>query len=581
MRPITVLTACLCLVFATLGAYAQSSGSSSGFGSSDPSGSSGPATRWFTVDSLNAGLPEMPAFVDRDTPRGMMETFWFAGEAEDWDRAMHTLNLNEVAQEIRADVAPMLAERLFDILQRGYVLDWNTFSDRPDALNANTTTENPMAGEPRRSIRITTLDLPDRPASIRIERVKTPDGDPVWVFSDETVVNINQLYEVYGPSELELAMPAMLRQNAFWTLKWWEVVALPLVCLVGILVAAWAYRAIGRARRRKPRPMVREILESVQIPVALFAFVGIFALVKEFLFTFSGPVSRFVGPLQSLLFVIALALIAVRIVDAVLERLVTDNMDDITANQDADTRDLYTNISAVRRVAVVVAILVGAAIILIETNASDTLGFSLLASAGAIGLILAFAARTMLSDIMASLQIAIAKTARIGDAIYWQDNWCYVEKIKFTHVQVRSWDHRRLIIPVSELVSNTFENWSKQDPKIVKLVELRLDHRADVDELRRVFSDFVEGEEDILEKSEAKVQVVGHDHTGMLVRFLAPAPDPARGWNMQCRMRERLLREAAGLEDKVGKEPAGQAAYFPREREVLVGEFDQVDRENV
>lgn len=574
MRSITtVFAACLCLVVAALGAHAQSSDG----GSSD---SSGPATRWFEVESLNAGLPEMPRFVDRDTPRGMMETFWFAGEAEDWDRAMHTLNFNEVSPEIRADVAPMLTARLFDILQRGYVLDWGTFSDRPDALDETSSSKNPMAGEPRRSIRVTTLDLPDRPASIRIERVKTPDGYPVWVFSDETVVNINQLYEVYGPSELEMAMPDILRQTAFWTLKWWEVVAIPLVCFIAFLAALWSYRMIGRAKRRKPRPMVREILDSVQIPVALFAFVGVFALVKEFLFTFSGPVSRVFGPLQTLLFIIAIALIAVRIVDAVLERLVTDNMEDITANQDADTRDLYTNISAIRRITVVLAIVVGAALILIQTNAADTLGFSLLASAGAIGLILAFAARTVLSDIMASLQIAIAKTARIGDAILWQGNWCYVEKIKFTHVQARSWDHRRLIIPVSELVSNTFENWSKQDPKIVKLVELRLDHRADVNALREVFDEFVQAEEDITDKSEAKVQVVGHDHTGMLVRFLAPAPDPAKGWDMQCRMRERVLSYAAKLEDEVGKEPAGQAAYFPREREVLVGEYDQVKSEN-
>ncbi|MEN3792585.1 mechanosensitive ion channel family protein [Fulvimarina sp. MAC3] len=570
MRPITILAACLCLVWATLGAHAQSSGS----------GSSSPATRWFEVESLNAGLPPMPRFVDRDTPRGMMETFWFAAEVKDWDRAMYTLNFNEISPEIRAEVAPLLTERLFDILQRGYVLDWGTFSDRPDALDAMASSKNPMAGEPRRSIRIATLDLPNRPASIRIERVKTPNGDPVWVFSDETVVNINQLYEVYGPSELERAMPKFLQQNAFWTLKWWEVVAIPLVCFAAFMFAAWAYHAVGRARRRKPHPMVKNILDSVQIPVALFAFVGTFFLVKEFLFTFSGPVSRFVDPLQIFLLVVALALIAVRIVDAVLERLVTDNMEDITQNQDADTRDLYTNISAVRRIAVVVAILVGAALILIQTDASNTLGFSLLASAGAVGLILAFAARTVLSDIMASLQIAIAKTARIGDAILWKGDWCYVEKIKFTHVQARSWDHRRLIIPVSELVSNTFENWSKQDPKIVKLVELRLDHRADVDALREVFNEFVESEEDITDKSEAKVQVVGHDHTGMLVRFLAPAPDPAKGWDMQCRMRERVLSYAAKLEDKVGKEPAGQAAYFPREREVLVGEFDQAKSEN-
>ncbi|MDY8110274.1 mechanosensitive ion channel [Fulvimarina sp. 2208YS6-2-32] len=558
MRLLTIAMALACLVVSGMSAGAQSD--------------SGPATRWFEVDSLNEGLPPTPPFVDRDTPQAMMETFWFAGQDEDWGRAMYTLNLNGVAPEIRSDVAPFLTERLFEVIQRGMSIDWNDYSDRPDALEAMSSSKNPMAGETRRNIRLGVLELQNRPVSIRIERLKPEDGEPVWVFSSETVANINALYEIYGPSRLEQAMPEVLRAPAFWTLKWWEVIALPLVFLLALGAGGVAYKSVARVKRRKVRRIVREILDAVQVPIALLAFVGVFSLVKGFLFTFSGPVSQFLGPLQTLLFVTALALIAVRIVDAILERLVARNMEDLTENEDADTRDLYTNISAIRRMAVVVAILVGGALILIQTNAAQTLGFSLLASAGVIGLILAFAARTLLADIMASLQIAIAKTARIGDAILWQGNWCYVEKIKFTHVQVRSWDERRLIIPVSELVSNTFENWSKQDPTIVKLVELRLDHRADVDALREAFEAFVKDEEDITDKSETKVQVVGHDATGMLVRFVAPAPDPIRGWNMQCRMREHLLASAARLEDTAGGEPGGKAAYFPREREVKIGE---------
>lgn len=40
-----------------------------------------------------------------------------------------------------------------------------------------------------------------------------------------------------------------------------------------------------------------------------------------------------------------------------------------------------------------------------------------LASAGVTGLIIAFAARRVLGDIMASLQIAFARTARIGGRV--------------------------------------------------------------------------------------------------------------------------------------------------------------------
>ena len=164
----------------------------------------------------------------------------------------------------------------------------------------------------------------------------------------------------------------------------------------------------------------------MRIPVALLAVIGTFSLVKSALFTFSGAVDTFLAPLQTILFILAVVLIGVRAVDALLDQIVERNVEDIADQESADTRDFYTNVSAARRLAIVVAFLVGTALVLVQTNAFQTLGFTLLASAGAIGLVIAFAARSVLADIMASLQIAFAKTARIGDAVLYQDQWCYV-----------------------------------------------------------------------------------------------------------------------------------------------------------
>ena len=41
-----------------------------------------------------------------------------------------------------------------------------------------------------------------------------------------------------------------------------------------------------------------------------------------------------------------------------------------------------------------------------------------------------------------------------------------------------------------------------------------------------------------------------------------------------CRLREAMLKEAARLEAEAGKEP-DRPAYLPREREMLIGEFDR------
>ena len=534
-------------------------------------------TRYYEIDTLNSGLPPAEAYIGHETPQGMMESFVAAANARNWQMAAHMLDLSDIDPALQAEMGPVLAKRMFDIAENGMWLDWGDLSDRPDAMATNVAAENPMAGEPRRNIRLAILELPDRPVSVRIARVKPADGEPVWLFSRQTVGNILALHEIYGPTRFEQSLPGFLRERAFWTLAWWEVVALPLVLLIAIGAAFLVHAWVGRVKWRQPSRIARRILDSIQMPVALMACVGTFSLVNTLLFTFSGAVNRFLTPLQSTLFVIALAMIGVRIVDAVLDRVVQRNVEALGDSEAAEQRDLYTNISAARRVAIVLALGAGVSLVLIQTNAFESLGFSLLASAGVVGLVLAFAARSVLANIMASLQIALAKTARIGDAVLYDDQWCYVEKINFTYIQLQTWDNRRLIVPVNELVSHTFENWTKQDSSITKIVALRLDHRADVDRLREAFQEFVQNDEDVINRETADVYVVDQDRSGMLVWFLAAASDPSTGWTMQCRLRETMLKAVVRLEAENGGPGTDRAVYLPREREELVAAVDPRD----
>ena len=534
-------------------------------------------TRYYEIDTLNSGLPPAEAYIGHETPQGMMESFVAAANARNWEMAAHMLDLSDIDPALQAEMGPVLAKRMFDIAENGMWLDWGDLSDRPDAMATNVAAENPMAGEPRRNIRLAILELPDRPVSVRIARVKPADGEPVWLFSRQTVGNILALHEIYGPTRFEQSLPGFLRERAFWTLAWWEVVALPLVLLIAIGAAFLVHAWVGRVKWRQPSRIARRILDSIQMPVALMACVGTFSLVNTLLFTFSGAVNRFLTPLQSTLFVIALAMIGVRIVDAVLDRVVQRNVEALGDSEAAEQRDLYTNISAARRVAIVLALGAGVSLVLIQTNAFESLGFSLLASAGVVGLVLAFAARSVLANIMASLQIALAKTARIGDAVLYDDQWCYVEKINFTYIQLQTWDNRRLIVPDNELVSHTFENWTKQDSSITKIVALRLDHRADVDRLREAFQEFVQNDEDVINRETADVYVVDQDRSGMLVWFLAAASDPSTGWTMQCRLRETMLKAVVRLEAENGGPGTDRAVYLPREREELVAAVDPRD----
>ena len=519
----------------------------------------------YQVEQLQnaAGSAQTP--LDLDTPMGLMESFMRAGEKEDWARAGAALDLANVDPAERQP--EQLTAQLYDLMHRSVAFDWATLPDRPDAVDTTTTSKDPMSGVARRSLTIGQLELSNRTVPIRLARVQAPGGEPVWVFSRQTVENVPALYAVYGPSKFEKSLPPALRKQAFWTLAWWEVIALPLILFAGALAAALTYLAISRLRRRQDEDSkLYGVLQAIHLPATLLAFAGTFALVRLSFFRLSGPVKDLLDPLQLVLIIAAIIGIALSVIEALFDFATSQRTDELEAPDNNADRNFYTKMSAIRRIITVMILLAGIGFLLVASNLSSTLGFSIMASAGILGLVLAFAARKVLGDIMASVQIAFAQTARIGDAIRYDGQWCYVEKIGFTHLRLRTWDERRLIAPVSDFTSDSFENWTKQESRLMMHVELEFDNRADVEALRRPFREFVENDEDVVDPEDAKCQVIAQNAQAMTVRFMARSTDPKCGWDMHCRLREHMLRAASEMDAGAEREPV--PAYLPREREV-------------
>ncbi len=520
----------------------------------------------YEVERLqNATGAETP--LDLDTPMGLMESFLAAGEAGDWESASAALDLANVDGE----EPDRLSAQLYDLVHRSIPINWTSLPDRPDAVDTATTSEDPMAGVARRSITIGRLALPDRLIPIRIARVQAPDGEPVWVFSRQTVANVPALYEVYGPTAFEEALPASLRKQAFWTLAWWEVIALPLILLAGVLAAALTYLAIRRWRASiEDGTKLHGVVTAIHMPATLLAFAGTIALVRATFFKLSGPVRDLLDPLQLTLIVAAIIAIALSVIEALFDFVTSERTEELEAPDNHEDRNFYTKLSAMRRIVTVLLLLGGIGFLLVASNLSSTLGFSIMASAGVLGLVLVFAARKALGDIMASVQIAFAQTARIGDAVHYDGQWCYVEKIGFTHLRLRTWDERRVIAPVSDFTSNSFENWTKQDSSLMMHVDLEFDNRADIDRLRGPFREFVDSDEGVIDGEDAACNVIDQNAKAMVVRFLVRARDPKSGWRMHCRLREHMLAAATKLDAATGDEP--MPVYFPREREVQITE---------
>ena len=275
--------------------------------------------------------------------------------------------------------------------------------------------------------------------------------------------------------------------------------------------------------------------------------------------SFSGPATTILRPFLMIVIVAGLGITALKIVDAVLDRITVRVIGEIDDTRSLDQRELYTSIYAIRRIIVLLMVGIAIIVLLSRLNLFDSLGMSLLASAGLLTVLLGIAGQAVLGNIMASLQIALAKPIRIGDSVQFEDDWAYVESIFYTFLRLRTWDERRIIVPVKYFVSKPFENWSVTDARILKTITLFLDHRADIDELRDVFFDLAKQDEGVIEHEHLFAAVTEHTENGQEMSFYAMSPDPSTGWSAEMRLREALL---AHIRDK-------HPDWWPRDRLLL------------
>lgn len=185
-------------------------------------------------------------------------------------------------------------------------------------------------------------------------------------------------------------------------------------------------------------------------------------------------------PLMRLFVVAVIALIgwiSIRIVDMSAARYL-QNFRDVTENFIA--RKHVTQVRVFKRVTDTIIVVITVSTALMTFDSVRQYGVSLFASAGAAGIIVGLAARPLLSNLIAGLQIAITQPIRIEDAVIIENEWGWVEDIASTYVVIRLWDWRRMVVPLSYFIEKPFQNWTRDTASLIGVVGLHVDYRADV-----------------------------------------------------------------------------------------------------
>ncbi len=533
----------------------------------------------FEVEAINEGLAQPPD-LDRSTPRAAMEGFIDSVDAENYRQAAHFLNLNDIEAAQQAERGPELAYQLHEILERTILIDWGDLPDRADGVDDFASADDALAGQPRRSLRLGLIDVDGRPTEIRLDRYQASGDDALWLISNRTVGYIPALFEEHGPGRVEQALPNSIKREAIGGVPIWQMIAVPLFIIMATIAGMAAYRLVrllartlrsrlGRFGRRRSETnddlvelpgwrWIPNIMEHTALSVALLiASVVVAAFHAEYL-SFSGPTNVLMSAVITVALVVTVAMVFLSVINALLDIVTSNFVAEIANEENSASRALYTNISVARRLVILVAIIFGGIVIVSQLNLSQTVGTSLLASAGVLSLIFGFAAQSVLGNILSSIQIAFAKPIRIGDAVSFRGDWGYVEEINFTFVLIRTWDNRRLIAPVREFVSEPFENWSMRDAALMVPVEIKLDPTADVAAIRAHFEELLREQDDWDGAQEPKVSVIDQNDRAMTVRLYASAKDPSAAWELRCVILEKIFAFIRQQED---------GRWLPRERE--------------
>lgn len=168
-----------------------------------------------------------------------------------------------------------------------------------------------------------------------------------------------------------------------------------------------------------------------------------------------------------------------------------------------------TQVQIIHRIVSVLIWIVVIAAVLLTFPGARAAGASLLASAGLISVVAGLAAQSVLGNVFAGLQLAFSDSMRVGDIVFYEGNMANVEEVTLTYVVLAVWDGRRIIVPSSNMTSQSFENWTRRQPDMMGTIDWQVDWTIPVRQARKHLehllknTDLWDGETGVLQVAEA------------------------------------------------------------------------------
>ncbi|WP_438012576.1 mechanosensitive ion channel family protein [Psychrobacter raelei] len=511
---------------------------------------------YFAVNKLNAGLPKLDPPPNLETPLATLEFFNSASLKSDFALASYALNLNSIEDDLQVSHALDLAQKLDYLLSEQGLYVFDELPDRSDGLiEPALGGSNPIQGIARRSIKLGSINYKNRSVPLYLERVRVEGEAPVWVFSSQTVANIEALYSIHKPAGFERYLPEVLTAKVLG-ISVWEVLVLIVFMFTTMGLGFALSKGVAKlsdwyVTHAKKRGNTEELslhskgitdfFYKITVPLTVTISLSLmFALVSGSL-----PKVEAIGtstrPIIWICLIISGLWLGIRGINFFANRYQDYQIDALDEEQFSIQRERMTYVSIFRRIFIFVMVMGGLWISLAEFTDLEGLGTTLLTSAGIAGVVIGIAAQPTLGNIIAGFQVAVTQPVRIGDTIMVDDIWCEVEDLRYTYAVLKTWDDRRLIVPMKYFVTEVLENWSHTNTQQSSAIYLYVDYGADIDAISDKFFELVRAHELYNVEVEPDFRVIDATKDGITLRGKVSSDGPLNAWNLECDIRQQML----------------------------------------
>jgi small-conductance mechanosensitive channel len=324
-----------------------------------------------------------------------------------------------------------------------------------------------------------------------------------------------------------------------------ETVLRPLVIIGGSVVIAlavsWAVdRLLQRADTHHPETPLWGLLRHCRQPLLIAMLsASLRASYQMLRYDRVRHHSAALGQILTLILIGAGAWLVVRGASAIVEASYAKYA--ATSRDPARLRRVRTQVTLIMRIVTAVVGVIAAAAMLLTFPDLRAVGTSMLASAGLIGIVAGVAAQSTLGNLFAGFQIAFGDMVRIGDTVVVNGEWGVIDEVTLTYLSVRTWDERRITMPVSYFTSQPFENWSRGGAQMTGTVFFHLDHRAPIPEMRDKLREILR-DCPAWDGRDWGLAVTDSTPSTIEVRAVMTAKDASDIWSVRVTVREQLIR---------------------------------------